>query len=659
MDNARHTEFIGLKKVVINDGFWTAFMERIRTQVIPYQWEALNDRIPSAEPSYCVRNFKLAAELTHPELDYGVPRDIGHGGCVFQDSDFAKWIEAAAYSLVWRPDPDLEKTLDHTIDIICNAQQSDGYLDTYYIINGMDKRFTNLKDNHELYCFGHLLEGAIAYYEATGKRKLMDALIRYADCVDRNIGPEEGKVHGYPGHELAEMALVRLYAITKDEKHLKLAHYFIDERGKRPYFFALEECRNNGNGSPEDAGEQYHYHQAHKPVREQRVAEGHAVRAMYLYAGMADLARLTNDKELIAACEALFANVSKRQMYITGGIGQSAYGEAFSYDYSLPNDTVYAETCAAIGLAFFARRMSAIAPRGVYADVLEKTLYNGIISGMSLDGKTFFYVNPLEALPEACLKDQRMSHVRIERQKWFGCACCPPNLARIIASLGSYIHSENAGAVYTHLYVGSEAKASPGGTDLTISIETNYPWEGLVNIRFNLKEAARFRYGLRIPGWCRNYALKLNGADAAFTVEDAYAVFNREWKDGDSISAAFDMPVTFVQANPKVREDVGKTAVMRGPVVYCLEEADNGKELCRLHVGQAANISVKYEKALLEGVTLISMTGKREKDWAEDELYRAIEDSAMSAMEDKTLRFIPYYAWTNRSPGEMTVWVNR
>ncbi|MDR2419429.1 MAG: glycoside hydrolase family 127 protein [Treponema sp.] len=658
MDNVKHTKFIDLKKVAINDAFWTPFMERIRTQVIPYQWEALNDRVPGADPSYCVRNFKLAAELTHPELDYGVPKDIGHGGCVFQDSDFAKWIEAAAYSLVWHPDPDLEKTLDNTIDTICNAQQSDGYLDTYYIINGIDKRFTNLKDNHELYCFGHLLEGAIAYYEATGKQKLMDALIRYADCIDKHIGVEEGKLHGYPGHEIAEMALVRLYAITKNEKHLKLAKYFIDQRGQKPLYFEEETKQNKNHFYWHDSYIQYQYYQAGKPVREQHIAEGHAVRAVYLYSGMADIARLTGDEELLAACEALFANISKRQMYITGAIGQSAYGEAFSYDYSLPNDTAYAETCAAIGLAFFARRMSAIAPRGLYADVLEKTLYNGIISGMSLDGKAFFYVNPLEALPEACLKDRRMSHVRIERQKWFGCACCPPNLARIIASLGSYIHSKNAETLYTHLYIGSKAKVSTGGTDLTISIETKYPWEGLVNISFSLNGAAHFRYGLRIPGWCRNYTLKLNGADAdtAFTVEDGYAVFNREWKDGDRISAAFDMPVTFVRANPKVRENVGKTAVMRGPVVYCLEEADNGKELWRLHVGQNAGITVKHEKALLGGVTLISMTGKREKDWVEDDLYRTLEDSTM---EDKALHFIPYYAWTNRSPGEMTVWVNR
>jgi DUF1680 family protein len=656
MNVSKHTEFIKPKDIVVNDHFWSAFMERIRANVIPYQWKALNDEVPGAEPSYCVRNFKLAAELTHPELDYGVPKDTGFGGMVFQDSDIAKWIEAVAYSLVWYPDEQLEKTLDETIDIICNAQQSDGYLDTYYIINGLEKRFTNLKDNHELYCLGHFIEGAVAYYEATGKRKLMDALIRYVDCVDCHIGAEEGKLHGYPGHEIAEMALVRLYAVTKDPKHLKLAKYFIDQRGQKPLYFEEETARNGNDFYWKDSHIQYEYYQAGKPVQDQRVAEGHAVRAVYLYSGMADVARLTGDEKLLAACESLFENISGKQMYITGAIGQSAYGEAFSYDYDLPNDTVYAETCAAIGLAFFARRMASITPKGKYADVIEKTLFNGIISGMALDGKSFFYVNPLEALPEASLKDRRMHHVKIERQKWFGCACCPPNLARILASLGSYVHSVNADSVYTHLYVGSEAKVSPGGKDVTIKIETNYPWEGQVNIGFSLKGAAQFHYGLRLPGWCKNYVLKLNGTDAAFTVEDGYAVFDREWKDGDSITVVFDMPVTFVRTNPKVRENIGKTAVMRGPIVYCLEEADNGKELYRLHLGKPGGYSVKHEKYLLEGVTVVSFTGKRERDWQEDKLYSPLEEPAL---EDKPLRFIPYYAWANRGPGEMTVWVNK
>jgi DUF1680 family protein len=659
MRESRFNAPLPIKNVAINDSFWTPVMERVRTKVIPYQWEALNDRIPDAEPSYCIRNFKLAAELTHPELDYGVPRDIGHGGAVFQDSDLAKWIEAASYSLVWHPDPELEKRLDGAIDIICNAQQDDGYLNTYYIINGLDKRFTNLQDNHELYCFGHFLEAAVAYYEAVGKRKLLDALIRYTECIRAHIGPEEGKLHGYPGHEIAEMALVRLYGVTKDERHLQLAAYFIDQRGQQPLYFEEETRRNHNDFYWKDSYIQYQYYQAGKPARDQAAAEGHAVRAVYLYAGMADMARLTGDAKLREACEALFANIAKKQMYITGGIGQSAYGESFSYDYSLPNDTVYGETCAAIGLAFFARRMSSIDPRSGYADVLEKTLYNGIISGMSLDGRAFFYVNPLEALPEASLKDFRMRHVKIERQKWFACACCPPNLARIIASLGAYVHSLSLAGdtLYTHLYLGNETVCAVGGKEVSLKTETRYPWEGRVDITFALASGgASFAYGLRIPGWCRSYTLELNGEKTAAPVRDGYAFLTREWRSGDRITLTFDMPVTLVESNPHVRENRGKAAVTRGPVVYCLEEADNGKELYRIHLGTPGGYSVTREDGLLEGVTVISFMGKREKDWPEDDLYRPLE---APVLEDKPLRFIPYYAWANRSPGEMTVWVNR
>jgi DUF1680 family protein len=655
MDNSKHTVFADIGNIVVKDSFWEPFMDRIRTNVIPYQWEALNDRIHGAEASYCMRNFKLAAELTHSELDYGVPRNTGHGGCVFQDSDFAKWIEAASYSLVWHPDPALEHTLDDAVDIVCNAQQDDGYLNTYYIINGLDKRFTNLKDNHELYCFGHLLEGAIAYYEATGKHKFMDALIRYAECIDRLIGSEDGKLHGYPGHEIAEMALVRLYAITKNEKHLKLAEYFIDQRGQKPLYFE-EETKKNGNGFYwKDSIFQYQYYQAGKPVRDQHIAEGHAVRAVYLYSGMADIARLTDDDALMKTCDDLWNNIVNRQMYITGSIGQSAYGESFSYDYDLPNDTVYAETCAAIGLAFFAKRMASIAPKGTYADVIEKVLFNGIISGMSLDGKSFFYVNPLEASPEASLKDHGKRHIKIERQKWFGCACCPPNLARLLASLGSYIHSLGENTLYTHLFIGSETKVNVSSADVTVKIETKYPWEEQVNISFAVSVKTKFKYYFRIPGWCGKNSVRLNGIEQTCVIEDGYALIDREWSDGDKISLVFDMPVNFVRTNPHVRENTGKIAVMRGPVVYCAEEADNGQELFRLHAGNPSDINIRYEKELLGGVTTISFTGKREKDWACDTLYQ----NAEPVLEDKKIVLIPYYAWANRGVGEMTVWINK
>jgi len=655
MDNSKHTEFVALKNIVVFDSFWGPFMDRIRTKVIPYQWEALNDRINGAEPSYCMRNFKLAAELTHSGLDYGVLRDTKHGGLVFQDSDLAKWIEAASYSLVWHPDPSLEKTLDDVVDIVCNAQQDDGYLNTYYIINGLDKRFTNLKDNHELYCFGHLLEGAIAYYEATGKRKLIDALIRYAECIDRLIGPEDGKLHGYPGHEIAEMALVRLYAITKNEKHLKLAKYFIDQRGQKPLFFEEENSRNNNNFYWKDSFFQYQYYQTGKPVRNQHIAEGHAVRAVYLYSGMTDIARLTEDEVLMKVCDDLWNNIVNRQMYITGSIGQSAYGESFSYDYDLPNDTIYAETCASIGLIFFAKRMASVMPKGIYGDVIEKALFNGIISGMSLDGKSFFYVNPLEVIPEASLKNHGKRHIKIERQKWFGCACCPPNLARIIASLGTYIHSSCENALYTHLFIGSEARVKISGADVSIKIETKYPWEEQIDISFTMSATTKFKYYFRIPGWCEKYSIHLNGTEQTCTIEDGYALIDREWSKDDKVSLVFDMPVNFVRSNPRIRENIGKTAIMRGPIVYCAEEEDNGKELFRFYAGNPDNIIVRHKKDLLGGVTTISFTGKREKDWVCDTLYQTAE----TVLEDKEIILIPYYAWANRRIGEMIVWINK
>jgi DUF1680 family protein len=655
MDTSKQTKFLNLKDINIFDDFWASFMERIRSNVIPYQWEALNDRIPDAAPSYCMRNFKLASQLTHPGIDYGVPKDVGFAGYEFQDSDFAKWIEAVAYSLVWHRDAALEKIADEAIEIVCNAQQSDGYLDTYYIINGLEKRFTNLKDKHELYCFGHLLEGAVAYFEVTGKRKLLDAMIRYTDCVDRLIGPEEGKLHGYDGHEIAEMALVRLYATTKDPKHLKLAKYFVDQRGQAPLYFDEENKKNNNSFYWKDSHFQFQYYQAGKPVREQFVPEGHAVRAVYLYSGMADIARLTGDDKLAEVCEKLWNNIVKRQMYITGAIGPSAYGESFTYDYDLPNDTVYAETCAAIGLAFFARRMAEISPKGTYGDVMEKTLFNGIISGISLDGKAFFYVNPLEATPEACEKDRRMMHVKIPRQKWFNCACCPPNLARMISSLGSYIHSTQDNTLYTHLFLGCEAKLKISGEDITVKMETKYPWEEEVNISFGISNNVRFNYCFRIPDWCKKYTVTLNGSETNCQIKDGFAIINREWSGGDKISIVFNMPVNIVRSNPKVKYNTGKVAIIRGPMVYCLEEEDNGKELFKIHTGDPKDIEFKFDKNFLGGVTTISFTGKREKDWQEDALY-GNEDPVL---EDKKLIFIPYYTWANRKTGEMRVWINK
>lgn len=635
-----------LGKIQIEDKFWKEYMELVREHVIPYQWEALNDRIPDAQPSHCIENFRVASGQQEGTFQ----------GMVFQDSDVYKWLEAVAYSLTWHKDEELEKTADETIDLIGAAQQPDGYLDTYYIINGLEKRFTNLMDNHELYCFGHMTEAAVAYYRATGKRKFLDIAIKYAECIAGCLGTEEGKIPGYPGHEVAEMALAALYEVTGDEKHLKLAKYFIDQRGQAPLFFE-EECKKNGNTCFwDDSYMKKQYYQAGKPVREQDKAEGHAVRAVYLYSGMAEVASKTEDKELFEACRKLWDNITQKQMYVTGAIGATEHGEAFSFDYDLPNDTVYGETCAAIGLIFFARRMFEITKDSRYADVMEQALYNGVISGMSLDGKSFFYVNPLEVEPEACLKDYNKRHVKPERQKWFGCACCPPNVARLLSSIGGYAFEESPDSLYMNLFVGGKLQTVKDGKENQITVETRYPWAGQIKITVENKEDSTFALALRIPGWCQSYSLKVNKEPQEYSRNQGYAMLERTWKNGDEVLLTLDMPVQLVEANPLVREDLGKVAVTRGPLVYCLEETDNGKNLSGIYLEEDADFTIKEEPELLKGIVTIETQGKKvsQKGWNGETLYRTYQGKNYDPC---SLKFIPYYAWTNRGVGEMTVWV--
>ena len=636
-----------IQKVRIDDAFWSVTRETVRREGIPYQWRALNDMIPGAAPSHCMRNFRIAAGREQGE----------HAGFVFQDSDVAKWIEGAAYSLRWHPDPQLEATVDGAIDEVVAAQQPDGYLDTYYIINGLDKRWTNLRDNHELYCAGHMLEAAVAYFQVTGKRKLLDAMIRCVDGIDAVLGPQEGKLHGYPGHPVIEMALMRLYEVTGDPKHLKLAKYFVDQRGQRPLYFQAEGERHHNDLYWKDSYFQYQYYQAGMPLREQTEAQGHAVRAMYLYAGAADVARVTGDAALADVCRRLWMNTVRRRMYVTGAVGSSEYGEAFTFDYDLPNDTIYGETCAAIGLVFFARRMLALEAKGEYADVMERALYNGVLSGMQQDGKKFFYVNPLEVLPEACLKDQRKTHVKVQRQKWFGCACCPPNIIRLLSSLEDYIYSVNGRDVYMHLYVGGTLEADANGAPVRLSVRTDYPWDGAVAVTVGADAAFALR--LRVPGWCRRWTVQINGEAQAPQVRDGYIVLDRAWKAGDAVALALDMPVALVQANPRVYEDAGKVAVARGPLIYCLEEADNTRNLHLVRLGDAKpqDFTAAWKPDKLGGIVELTSPGLRESDagWG-DTLYSG-EYAVESAPSHLT--WIPYYRWANREPGEMRVWVRR
>ena len=638
-----------LEQTRIEDPFWFRVRETVRREGIPYQWKALNDEIPGAEPSRCMRNFRIAAGKMQGE----------HAGFIFQDSDIAKWIEGAAFSLRWYPDPELEKIVDGAIEEVVAAQQPDGYLDTYYIINGLDKRWTNLKDNHELYCAGHMIEAAVAYYQVTGKRVLLDAVIRLVDHIDSVLGAEEGKLPGYPGHPVIEMALMRLYQVTGNPKHLNLARYFVDQRGRSPLFFEEEDKRNGNKFYWKDSYFRYQYYQAGKPVREQEDAEGHAVRAMYLYSGMADVARETGDSSLADSCRRLWRSVVSRRMYITGSIGSSEYGEAFTFDYDLPNDTVYGETCAAIGLVFFARRMLSLEPKAEYADVMERALYNGVISGMQLDGRRFFYVNPLEVLPEASLKDHGKHHVKVERQKWFGCACCPPNVIRLVSSLEDYIASVRGDVLYLHLYTGGDLKLSVGGTPVSLKTETNYPWSGAISVTVTPETPVSFALNLRVPAWCSSWTLKLNGRAVTPDLTDGYLTLSRTWNPGDRLELFLDMPVSFVSANPRVYEDAGKVAVTRGPLVYCLEEPDNGKDLHLLRLGavRPEDCRVEWKPEKLGGIMEITTPGIRESDagWG-DTLYSSEKAIASAPV---SLTWIPYYAWANRDPGEMRVWIRK
>ncbi|GHT94539.1 hypothetical protein FACS1894141_1390 [Spirochaetia bacterium] len=634
-------------QLIITDAFWGRYREQIRTKVIPYQWEALNDRIPDAPPSYSIRNLRIAAGLEQGEQK----------GPVFLDHGWATWLEIVGHTLITKKDPALEKQADDLIDVICAAQREDGYLNTYYIVTDITKRWTNLMVNHELFCLGHMIEGAAAYYEGTGKDTYLKAVLRYVDLVIKTFGTEEGKLHGYPGHELIELALVKLYAITHDERHLALAKYFIDERGKTPLYFEAE-CKKYGRTNYWQLNNQgaFSYFQADMPVRELKDARGHAVRAVYLYSGMADIARLTSDKELAAACERLWESITERQMYITGAIGSSAHGEAFSYDYDLPNDTAYAETCASIGLLFFARRMLQLSLDSKYADVMERALYNSVISGISLDGTEYFYVNPLEAQSDASQYNHNKAHVKIERQKWFGCACCPPNIARLIASLAAYAYTIGEdNSVHTHLYIEGTLAHTVNNRDVKIHTVTQYPWKEDISITMECSEPVSFDLALRIPGWCRQYGLTLNGEKLQTAPEKGYVKIARQWKQGDTITLHFDMPVAINTAHPRIREDIGKVALSRGPVVYCAEEADNGPNLQLLSLGPNPEFQVRFEDKLLEGVMVIDAAiQKRSAEWNEKGLYSGVEKPVYKPAKAV---FIPYYAWANRGKGEMQVWI--
>ena len=627
---------IPASRITVTDPFWQRKMELVRTQVIPYQYEALHDRVEGAEKSWAIDNFRKAGKVRRARMEgKDVPSfptddwaydDRAHPdsfhGWVFQDSDVYKWLEAVAYSLLTRPDAELLQQAEDIIDLICDAQLDNGYLDTLFIINNPDNAFTNLRDWHELYCFGHLTEAACAYFRATGRRKLLDAACRFADLIC-NTFHKDG-IRGYPGHEIAEMALCKLYDLTGQLRYLETARFFVDERGKKPFYFDLEQ----NTRSDESA---YLYNQAHMEPRKQREAVGHAVRATYLYSGMADVAMRTGDAELYNACRALIDNIMHKKLYITGGIGGTVHGEAFSFDYNLPNDLAYSETCAAIGLIFFGRRMLEIQPDALIGDTMERALYNTVLAGMAEDGKRFFYVNPLEVLPEACRRDARKQHVKPVRQKWFSCACCPPNLARLLCSIGEYCFTENEQILYLHQYMGCRFESGHA----QVEILSDYSRSG--NVTLSVNPARPFTMAVRIPKWSPEFQCSVPWVE-----KDGYAYI--EIREEIRFILQFRQQPMIVRCSNRVRENVGKVAVTKGPFVYCLEEADNGPDLHRLVLKRGTAIAQDGEALLAEGF--------RETD--NPQLYSPWQEPAVEPVK---LRFIPYYRWANRGENEMCVYV--
>lgn len=630
---------VQLSKINITDAFWKRYTDLVEDVIIPYQWDIMNDNIPGVESSHCLENFKIAAGLKKGQFY----------GAVFQDTDVAKWLEAVGYSLAEKKNEKLEKLADDAIDVIVQAQQKDGYLDTYFIIKEPEQRWRNLCEGHELYSAGHMIEAAIAYYEGTGKRKLLDSIIRLADLICRTFGPEEGQNHGYPGHQEIELALVRLYRVTQDKKYLKQAKYFLDIRGVGENYFLVERKQKNFKRIfPELEDYDPAYSQSHEPVRKQKTAEGHAVRAVYMYSAMADVAEEYQDKELMEACENLWENITQKRMYITGGIGSSGFLERFTTDYDLQNDSNYSETCASIGMALFSLRMANITRDSRYAEVMEQELYNNILAGIAQDGKSFFYVNPLEIKPRQCMPHTSRAHVKARRQKWFGVACCPPNIARTLASLGQYIYGVDGADIYTHLYIGNQTDIPVNNDVVQIRIDSMFPWNGNIKVKVQgVKEKIKLHF--RIPSYSENFQLYCNGEEQELKVNNGYAYV--EICENSRIDIQFDMPVAFLHANYKVSADVGKVAIKRGPIVYCLEEIDNGPDLqCiylsskEAHVRKSRSFPECFEIEL-QGRRLIS---KSEGLYSSDGL----------SYSDVNIQAIPYAYWNNRREGEMLVWIH-
>jgi hypothetical protein len=618
-------EPVSFSRVSITDAFWKPKIDKVATKTLAaciYQTEVATPRI---------KNFERVARAK------GEP----HEGIFYDDSDVFKALEAMAYSLKTHPNPEMEKKCDEWIDKIAAAQQPDGYLNTWYTLKGLQDRYTDMS-MHEDYNAGHMMEAGVAYYNATGKRKLLDVCIKWADHFDSLFGP--GKRHWVTGHQELELALVKLYKVTKNDKYLKLADWLLSERGKKlAKGYTWTDWKDTA------------YAQDVLPVKEQTQITGHAVRAMYMYTGAADVAAQTGDAGYMKAMRAVWEDVVHRNMYITGGIGSAGSNEGFSKDYDLPNEQAYCETCASVGMVFWNQRMNAMTGNAEYIDVLERSLYNGALDGLSLSGDRFFYGNPLAS---------RGQHYRRE---WFGTACCPANIARLIASLGDYIYAKGDDAIYVNLFVGSNTTIPLKNGMVNVKMETNYPWGESLRVDLNPEKNAKYKLAIRIPGWSVSeivagdlYTTKtnntepgimINGVPATsenYKIKDGYAVIERTWKKGDRIDITFPMEPRIVSARKELKQDSNRIAIQQGPLVYCIEGADND--------GKAWNVVVP-ENTKFETIDYQVQDENVKALTAEVPVVTIAEDGLSLKTEKKKIIAIPYYTWANRGKNEMQVWL--
>lgn len=630
---------ISIHQVTVSDPLISSYIRLVSEKIIPYQWEALNDRIPDAEKSHCLDNFRVAAGDMSGH----------HQGAIFQDTDLYKWLEAVAFCISNGSGESFIPLADEAVKLISRAQQPDGYLNTYITIECPEKRWSNLTEGHELYGAGHLIEAAVAYYTATGKKEILHVAQRFADLIDQTFGSENGKCHGYPGHQEIELALIKLYRVTGERRYLLLANYFIRQRGQRPNYLLEEMASRKGkNYFPEFSEYDEKYAQTHLPPVEQTTAEGHAVRAVYMYSAMADLAQELHDPQMERACRTIYDNITTKRMYITGGIGSSGKLERFTTDYDLPNDRMYCESCASIGLMMFGQRMAALTGDAKYCEAVERAMFNTLLAGISLEGDRYFYVNPLEVWPDNCLPSTSMSHVKPVRQPWFACACCPPNIARTLASIAQYIYSITDHDLYINQFISSQAETTLNGHPATISLDSSFMQNGKISISVD----GHFALHVRLPQYLENPSLSVNGVDSPIATEHGYLTI--QVSGPTQILLSGSVPARFVAANINVRADLGQSAVMKGPFVYCLEQEDNGSSLPALYVSPDTHITELPPDEHLGPLPLLTFSGKRLcNTMSGDALYGTPEPIVKPAV----LKAIPYAFWGNRTPGEMQVWI--